>query len=418
MFCGECGAKLKKGAAFCEECGAKVPQENEKKGEKVEPVEKEKTPKKPMSKKNKIILGVAIIVAIVVFAGYQLITHQYSPETIASSFMDAIVKKDAGKVYGYLDITDDGVFMTKEKFVTVFDKDMASVDIKNYKLDRIDYSSGGLSARAVFKVTSQSSSSEDTVEVNLVKSQEKKLLVFDHWTVSEDTLGYAIQNYTIQVPKGATVSLDGVTLEEKYLSKDMDTTSLDVYKIPRIYPLEVELKTVFKSGITITDKVTPTEYNDSYTVRLSLSNLGSDTVNTLKEQVKTDVSNLYQNIVAQKTWADVKESYTYPNSDLSDLEETYSELYRSIVSDDDDTLKAFGVTDVVIQSVSLDDDGKLLVGAKISYTYTIEYKNYRDEIQTNSSKSSFTTNITYDYEDNAYKLNDLSRVVSYFSTWY
>lgn len=418
MFCGECGAKLKKGAAFCEECGAKVPQEE--KGEstsKVVETVKEEKPRKPMKKKNKVILVAVLVVLVAVFITYQVLSKEYSPKTVASSFLDAVVKKDAGKVYGYLDISDDGSFITKDKFVTVFEEDMKEVEIKNYKLDRIDYSSGGLTARAVFKITRNNSSSEDSVEINLVKSQDKKFLFFDSWTVSEDTLGYTIKNYTIQVPKGATVTIDGVTLESKYLSNDMDVTSLDIYKIPRIYPLEVELKTTLKSGITITDKITPTEYNDSYTVRISLSNLGSDTVNVLKEQVKKDVSGLYQNIVQAKTWADVKDNYAYTNSDLSDLEETYTDLYDDIVADDD-TLKSFEVNDVTIQSVSLNDEGKLVVGAKINYSYTVEYTNWRDEVQSNSSKSSFTTSITYDYEDDAYKLNDLSRVVSYFSTWY
>ena len=30
MFCGECGAKLKKNARFCGECGAKVSEASEK----------------------------------------------------------------------------------------------------------------------------------------------------------------------------------------------------------------------------------------------------------------------------------------------------------------------------------------------------------------------------------------------------
>ena len=34
MFCGECGAKNKKGAAFCEECGAKLETEEKEKKEK------------------------------------------------------------------------------------------------------------------------------------------------------------------------------------------------------------------------------------------------------------------------------------------------------------------------------------------------------------------------------------------------
>ena len=69
MYCGECGAKLKKGATFCGECGAKVKEQKEEKPEE----EKKKVVKKrkPMAKKTKILLGVLVVV-IVLYDVYNL----------------------------------------------------------------------------------------------------------------------------------------------------------------------------------------------------------------------------------------------------------------------------------------------------------------------------------------------------------
>ena len=74
MYCGECGAKLKKEDLFCGECGAKVAQVEEvKKVVKKETSITNSTPSKPMDKKTKttiaILVGVAgLLLAVMVCA--------------------------------------------------------------------------------------------------------------------------------------------------------------------------------------------------------------------------------------------------------------------------------------------------------------------------------------------------------------
>ena len=55
MFCEKCGAKAKEGAKFCEECGERLKK----------PVKKAKKKMKPLSKKNKIIIGVVSVLVLI-----------------------------------------------------------------------------------------------------------------------------------------------------------------------------------------------------------------------------------------------------------------------------------------------------------------------------------------------------------------
>ena len=139
-------------------------------------------------------------------------------------------------------------------------------------------------------------------------------------------------------------------------------------------------------------------------------------VSTLKEQVKTDISNLYNNIIAKKNWDAVKESYSYNNVNLSSLEEDYMDLYEDL-NDDDLTLKKLEISSVTLTNVKLSDEGKLAITAKYNYDYTVDYKSLLGDVKTKDGKSSYSSTITYDYYDNSYKINEIYNMVHYFSTW-
>ena len=137
---------------------------------------------------------------------------------------------------------------------------------------------------------------------------------------------------------------------------------------------------------------------------------------TLKEQMKNDLNTLYANIIAKKEWNTVKESYTYQDANLKDLEEEYKELYEELITDSDITLKAFEITDVSMTDMDLDGN-KLEITAKFKYKYTIDYQSFSGETKTKEGNSSATMGITYDYVDNTFKINDIYGTVTYFSTW-
>lgn len=171
-----------------------------------------------------------------------------------------------------------------------------------------------------------------------------------------------------------------------------------------------------KCGIEITNEESVSSYNSSYTASVSLNALSDDMATKLQEQVKGDLTTLYKNIIDKKDWAAVKESYSYNNVNLSDLQDEYVDLYEDVAENESKTLTKFEVTNVTLTSVKLNSNGKLEVSAKYSYNYSVNYQS-GSETKTKEGKSSSSTTITYDYFENAYKMYNIYGTVSYFSTW-
>lgn len=414
MYCGECGAKLKKNAEFCGECGAKVHQkeEEEKKPKKVV----KKTERKPMSKKKKAIIITVVVLVVAVIGSYWFLSKRFGPEGVATEYLEAMISNDADRIYNALNLSGDTTFATKEAFEKVFDSlHNGYDDVVNYKVIDVEYNEGKLTANVEFQIASEGSE-EDTITIRVIKNSQKKFLIFDSWQVSNVSNSLLVKDYQITVPKNSTVTVNDIALESKYLNNDKSTEELDVYVIPQIFVGTTTIKTVLPCGIEETSEQNISSYNTSYKADVSLESLTDEMKTTLEEQVKKDLTTLYANIIAKKDWNSIKESYNYANADLKNLEQEYEDLYEELVTDSDVTLKAFEVTDVNITDFSLNDN-QLEISAKFTYKYTVDYQNFNNETKTKEGNSSYTTSISYNYVDNAYKINDIYGTVTYFSTW-
>lgn len=416
MYCSECGAKLKKNAAFCGECGTKVKKESEEIKEKQTSKVKNEKPKKTISKKQKILIGVIVVVALVLIGGYCFLNNRFGPEGVATEYLKAMISNDASRIYDSLGLTGDTTFTSKETFEKIFaESSNAFDDVLNYKLIDISYNESKLSANVKFQVASENSD-EDTVTIRVIKNSKKKFLIFDSWQVANVSDSLVVKDYQISVPKGSTVQVNDVSLDSKYLNADKSTDELDVYVLPQIFESDASIKINLPYGIEVTDEMNVSSYNTTYKANITLNDLNDETVTKLQDQIKSDINALYANLIAKKDWNAVKESYSYGDASLINLQDEYTDLYEEIVKDEDKTLKKFDVSSVTLTKVTL-DDGSLKVTAKYNYNYTIDYKNYNDEVKTKEGKSSSSTTITYDYLENTFKINNISGTVDYFSTW-
>ncbi len=410
MYCGECGAKNKKDAEFCGECGAKLEHEKEEKNKK----EEKKEDKKPMTKKNKIILLVVLILIVLLIIGYSFLNKKYSAEGVATDYLEALISNDADKIYDSLNIDSNNKFTSKETFKKMFEENYKTdIEVLNYTLTDIEYNDGNLSAEVEFKVIYKDSK-EDSITINVVKDSKKKFLVFDSWYVSNGENALIVNDYTINVPKGAKVSVNDIELDNSYLNKDKSTDSKDVYVIDKIFRGTATIKTNIW-GIETSKEVNVSSYNDNYTANIDTDTMPEETQNKIQEQVKTDINGIYKNIIDKKKWNDIKDSYAYNKVDLSNLEDEYNDLYEEVVEDDDKTLKKFDITDINISQLSI-DEGRLKVRARVYFDYTIDYKNYKDEVKTTNSDSSAYITLVYDYFEENFKLYDVDNLVTYFST--
>ncbi len=423
MYCGECGAKLEKDATFCSECGTKVEKPKEKTPPKETPV-RQVTPRQPMSKTKKIILGVCVVVVVVLALGYNYLSEKFGPKGVVKEYFEAVVNKDVDVLYDFLDIEGDKTFVSKDKFKSVMESKlkfasggMLNMDISKYQIDKVIYGDGKLSAKVTVNYTSKNSNEEATTTVYLTKGKGKQFFIFDNWELKEGYESILVKDYEIKVPAGSKVTVDKIDLDEKYLDKDNSSKVWDVYKIPQMFSSEIAISANI-AGFEVTDTVAPTSYSyASHTLSLELDNLSKEDVEKLETQVKTDITTLYQNLIEKKNWDAVKDSYNFKDADLEELQEEYESLYESVAENSSRTLKEFEVTSMKVNGLSSEDDGMLRVGIKFNYNYKIDYKRYDDSIEEKTGKNSSNSTLYYQYSDGQLKLVDASYLVSYFSAY-
>ena len=397
MYCGECGTKNNKESTFCSECGAKLKEENKV----------NKVNKNPMSKKKKILIILILILIALLILGYNFLNKKYSAESVATDYFKAIISNDPNKIYDALNLTDSE-FTTKKDFEKIYEETYKDdIEVLNYSLIDMEYEDDNLTVEAEFKVIFKDSQ-EDTITIKLIKDKKKKLLIFDSWYVYNENNLFVVNDYTINVPKGTIVSINDKKVEEKYLDKKESDEEEDVYVIPQIIVGKSIIKTKLPCGIETEKEVNISTYNDHYKLDIDINTLSEEMTKKLQDKIKEDINNIYANLISKKSWNDVRSDYIYNKTDLSDLEDEYDGAYEEIAENTSKQLKKFNVTDVTINSISVEDN-KIKIRCKINYDYTLDYNK-----KTYNENSSYITNIIYDYYDNEYKIYDISSLVTYF----
>lgn len=192
-YCKNCGHQLKEGASFCGECGQVVAKPSQPSQptyqQPANPVPTSETrtgaarpPKKPMSKKAKILTGVAVTFAILLIGSYYFINHMFGPASVADGFMDAIAEKDVQKVKNY--ITEGQMVLSLddkqvESFIKYLHEDPRTLtDIsKRFSKDMAQYeATKTISVMGV----------EDDSSIAQLKYNGKKWLIFDQYVVQID----------------------------------------------------------------------------------------------------------------------------------------------------------------------------------------------------------------------------------------
>lgn len=414
MFCEECGAKNKKGTAFCEECGHKLPVEvKEEKATKEEP-RKEKVAKKPISKKTKILVGVIAVVVAALVGTYFYLSSLFTPEKIALKYFKAYANKDANKICSIIKL-DDSEFVSKDLLKKAL-KDEEKIELENYTIEK-DTSSqlakafgvkndDNLSKTIKIKYITKGSSKEYYKTIKLTKSKNKKYLFFDNWIVDSSDL--IAKDYSISVPKDSKPSIDGVEIKDKY-KQDTYSSYSDTYKIPSILKGSHKVTTKLKSGIVLTGEFNITGSYSSF----SSSNLKLDdkTSSSIKKSIKDSLTTIYDAVVADKSFDDIKDSFDEDYRD--DIKNTYDNLKQYALSDYN-KLKELKISDVDIKYYSISDED-LSITAQIKYDYKVEYKSGNETKDYSKTGKTDNVYLTYKSGKKDYVLSNIRSLVSYFS---
>ena len=396
MFCGECGTKYEKGAAFCEKCGSKLEVEETK----------EVAPKKPMDKKTKLIISVIAIVAVIFVGIYMYLGSLFKPEKIALKYFKAYASNDAKTLYNTMNL-EESKFVSK-KLLEESIKNNEKIKLANYSVKKDETKDDSLSTSVVITYVEEGSSKEKTKLVKLTKNKNKKWLFFENWTVDSSEL--VSKDYTISVPKNTTVKINDIELSDKY-KEESYSSYYDSYKIPSILKGKYNLTVEYKSGVKLSGEL---KVNGNYgTYRTSNLKLDEKTNEKLEKEIKEKLELLYKSALEDKSFDDIKDSFT--EEVRSNVETSYNYI-KDYTKSDYSKLKEMTVDDVEITSVSPNEE-KISLVVKMKYSYKLEYK-YSDETKEYIGKNKIDTlYVDYTISEKDYVMSNISSILTYFSRY-
>lgn len=417
MYCGGCGTKIEQDDKFCGNCGAV----NNNQESKTNPVNDSK-PRQPMSKQKKIIMGVVALVVIALAVVYNQLSTLTSPKEIAKDYISAVVEKDADKLFKHVNVDKNNPFVSKKVFneivKTSTDDDKSETDIESYTIKNTEYSSDKKTVKIKVSVKLKETSYENDLIVSLTKQDKKKWLFFDNWKLSEsETKSLFVKDYKINAPTGSKVTYAGIDVDKKYLDKSKTTSTTDVYILKQVFSVATDIKVELPSGFKIEKSITPSQYSNSYTAKISLDNLDSKEQQKITDIVKNDLDVIYDGLINKKEFKDISSKLSCSGEDTKKIEANYKELLSDSETSST-TLTSIDFTVLKLTDLDITDDGYYKFDIRIDYKYSIKYTNtFSEEEQTKESSKYSYIDFTYSNKDNKYKLVEVDELVSYFSKY-
>lgn len=407
MFCSECGAKNLDEAKFCEECGAILEENNGVKNEK-ENIAKSSNSVNITKKQKSLIIMIIVIIAII-FAIYKSISVMLSPQKIVEDYIQAINSKEYDVLYEIAGFSEDTTFITKEQFKNVIDNALGDNPISNYNIgDEISYENGNLTANVPVNIVSDYM--QQSVTVKLTKLQEKKLLFFDNWKVSNmsSLINYTIvKDFKISVPKGTKVNFAGIDVNSQYLDDENSNENEDVYILPQVLSYETLAKFELSNGVKIEKKINKM-YSGYYSLEISIDDFSDEEKEKIKNLLKNDITSLVNLAAQNKSFDEAKKDFPYLTTDIMknnyENEAKYLENLRYSISD-------FNITDVKFKSISLNTENDLSVSFSIDYSWKATVKENGNS--KNETETEFLTCI-YNFSNDGYNIENLKSFPSVY----
>ena len=434
MFCGECGTKNTGASQFCENCGAKLAGAPE---QQVSPSPVEGTvnnvqpnnvqnqmpntqvmatqPAKPMSKKTKLILTIIAVIAVIFGGAYYYVGTLVTPEKVAEDYFNALVELDAKKIYKFLQV-EDTEFTTEEMFEKVIknttNKD-SKMEIVNYEVGSVKYDDlTKMTAKVTITYVEKDKDKSQTVDVKLAKGKDKKWLFYDEWLVV--TTAYEVKtDVTVKVDKGATVKVEGVKLNKKYLDEESSSSYSDYYKVPAMFGGKYKFNVKYKNGLETEELVNVA--SGGYYASLSASSLTKKTKAEINKQMAADVQLIYDSVIAKKTFDEIKSNFEYTDGDLTNLTSAYNTLAADLAAASSQLTK-IKVNESDVSSIYLNSDDSLSMSTTFKYDYTVSYQS-NGQAQTHSDNTTNYVTFTYQKVEGKYKLTNIKYLKTYFSRY-
>ncbi|MDD2957997.1 MAG: hypothetical protein PHR92_05645 [Lachnospiraceae bacterium] len=372
---------------------------------------------------KRVLIKVLIFLLIVGIAGFGGIAYKESGQSgsddILSYYAEKLIANEQNRAYACLDNSRD-VALTEEEFTKAAEAKKYSM-YASYKIEKLQNRQDEDGTEYDdYKLTFLNSAEEVQAEetVSVVKEKEKRFFFFDDWRVLPDHC--MVQDYTITVPAGSTLYLNGKPADASWIVAD---AAGEQYRVPSILPGSISILVQNPALEDLSEDADTTAGNIDLCSKMKL-NEGSKAacleigVKTLKDLYSASVKGDSSKLSADLYSGCRKAAETFVNSQkntLSQQEDSTSQFVSIAVS---------GFNPRYAEPVyGTAEKGGIQMELSLTYHYlgkfqttvweeTGEYDENGDPITTETTQDSSqsgdaTAKLTMSYQDGTWKLTEM-----------
>ncbi|MCI8491283.1 MAG: zinc-ribbon domain-containing protein [Lachnospiraceae bacterium] len=431
MFCQACGSRNRDDAVFCENCGTRLD-----KGEPEMPVQAQTPPVygaqmqpmpappvppasapietvyvkpvKPVEKWVILFIAEVAVAALALIFLFHNAAKLFEASKIGERYFVAAANGDWREAYRMLEV-EESDFINADAFETVNQTNRFPM-VNTYSVNEqkeLDLGALGTTVQITYRGLGDSYDSAYNVVLN--RQPKKQFLFFDNWKVSADQI--IMSDCTVQVPKGAAASVDGVELTAQSAGLSQSEEGYDIYTIPALFQGEHSV-TVSMEGMETVEDSFDTGYNNGY--RLYEMQVSEETAREVIAAGGSNLQEIYAAALGGSTYATIQNLFT--SNEESGIEEDYQNLLEAMQNDDYYRIESIAFSEISGTSYSYTDDGVMVIEVSIPFTYQLDYT-YEDwdEKQQQETYSS-TDSVTFYFiqENGSWVLNNLGCHELYF----
>lgn len=288
--------------------------------------EKKKRRRIPIPVKCLIALLVLLLITGIIFTVYM--KQQTNPDYVAQRYIAAFMAKDPSALFQFLGI-EKSTFISEESFASYLEECLKYSEIRSYGLTR--QTDPSVPGQINYHISYQYGphSKPYTQTLILKKSDEKLYLFFDIWEI--DCSEFFAKNASIQIPAGASASIDGIALTQEQKKEETDQLATygmgDLFTGTHKITVSMEGFKDYSANVSLQN----TDYKDQplYTITDSMLSITKETEKELASQAEKMIEALYTGALQNDSFEKLHKKYSFEDSVRSSLEQKYNTLVNN-----------------------------------------------------------------------------------------
>lgn len=240
--------------------------------------------------------------------------------------------------------------LDRELWNELTNTDLGTVVTINYRLKGMDY--------------------DNRYEIPLNKQIDKKYLFFDDWKVGTGNL--VCQNFSVYVPDGAKVMVDGIPLDDTYL-RETEEDERQHYVIPQLFFGMHAIHVERPDWGEVDEEISVTYSNEEYYLRNM--QLTEDALSRLSQLAVDDMQQIYRAALGGEDFHKIAAIFTPEESYRESIAYDYNELVSYMNQSEDLIFKQINFSEI---RASAETDEAII---RIDFNYQMDYsrKSWRSD---------------------------------------